>query len=102
MLTRLVYISDYMTTQLLHEESHKFLTDIGFVARPILGQTLRIAYDYPNAISIELYKHQTVTNFRVLFLHINEDAYTRGREQGKTDAIGALMKNFTKLIYDKL
>lgn len=91
-----------MTTQLLHEESHKFLTDIGFIARPILGQTLRIAYDYPDAVSIELNKHQKVTNFKVLFRHINEDAYARGREQGKTDAISALMKNFTKLIYDKL
>jgi len=91
-----------MTTQLLHEESHKFLTDIGFVARPILGQTLRIVYDYPGSISVELNKHQKITNFEVLFQHINEDAYARGREQGKTDAIGALMKNFTKLIYDKL
>jgi hypothetical protein len=91
-----------MTTQLLHEESHTFLTDIGFVARPILGQTLRIVYDYPGAVSVELLKHQKVTNFEVLFLHINEAAYIRGREQGKTDAIGALMKNFTKLIYDKL
>jgi hypothetical protein len=91
-----------MTTQLLHEESHKFLTDIGFIARPILGQTLRIVYYYPDAVSIELNKHQKVTNFKVLFRHINEDAYARGREQGKTDAISALMKNFTKLIYDKL
>ena len=91
-----------MSTQLLHEESHKFLTDIGFVARPILGQTLRIVYYYPGAVSVELNKNQKVTNFEGLFLHINEDAYTRGREQGKTDAISALMKNFTKLIYDKL
>jgi hypothetical protein len=91
-----------MTTQLLHEESHKFLTDIGFVARPILGQTSLIVYDYPDVVSVNLNKHQKVTNFRVLFRHINEDAYERGREQGKTDAISALMKNFTKLIYDKL
>lgn len=91
-----------MSTQLLHEESHKFLTDIGFVARPILGNSTRIVYEYPGAVSVELLKHQKVTNFEVLFLHINEAAYTRGREQGKTDAIGALMKNFTKLIYDKL
>jgi hypothetical protein len=101
-LTDLVYISGYMTTQLLHEESHKFLTDIGFVARPILGQTSLIVYDYPDVVSVNLNKHQKVTNFRVLFRHINEDAYERGREQGKTDAISALMKNFTKLIYDKL
>lgn len=91
-----------MTTQLLHEESHKFLTDIGFVARPILGQTSRVVYDYPDVVSVNLNKHQKVTNFQVLFRHINEDAYERGREQGKTDAISALMKNFTKLIYDKL
>lgn len=102
MLTDLVYISGYMTTQLLHEESHKFLTDIGFVARPILGQTSLIVYDYPDVVSVNLNKHQKVTNFKVLFRHINEDAYERGREQGKTDAISALMKNFTKLIYDKL
>ncbi len=101
-MTDLVYISGYMTTQLLHEESHKFLTDIGFVARPILGQTSLIVYDYPDVVSVNLNKHQKVTNFRVLFRHINEDAYERGREQGKTDAISALMKNFTKLIYDKL
>ena len=101
-MTDLVYISGYMTTQLLHEESHKFLTDIGFVPRPIIGNSTRIVYDYLGAVSVELNKHQKVTNFEVLFRHINEDAYERGREQGKTDAISALMKNFTKLIYDKL
>lgn len=88
--------------QLLDEESHKFLTDNGFIPRLILGQSTRIVYDYPGAVSVELNKHQKVTNFEVLFRHINEDAYERGREQGKTDAISALMKNFTKLIYDKL
>ena len=90
------------SNQLLHEESHKFLTDIGFVQRSIIGNNTRIVYDYPGAVSVELNKHQKVTNFEVLFRHINEDAYERGREQGKTDAISALMKNFTKLIYDKL
>lgn len=90
------------SNKLLHEESHKFLTDIGFVSRSILGHSTRIVYEYPGAVSVELNKNQKVTNFEVLFRHINEDAYARGREQGKTDAIGALMKNFTKLIYDKL
>ena len=88
--------------QLLDKESHKFLTDNGFIPRSILGQSTCIVYDYPGAVSLELNKHQKVTNFEVLFRHINEDAYERGREQGKTDAISALMKNFTKLIYDKL
>jgi len=90
------------TTQLLHDESHKFLTDIGFVARPIVGQTTNIAYDYPDTVSIILNSEMRVTNFEKIFRIVVEQSYNNGREQGKTDAIGALMKNFTKLIYDKL
>lgn len=90
------------TTQLLHDDSHKFLTDIGFVARPIIGQTTHIAYDYPGAVSIILNRSIKVTSFEKLYKIIVEQSYDNGREQGKTDAIHALMKNFTRLIYDKL
>jgi len=90
------------TTQLLHDESHKFLTDIGFVARSLIGQTTRIAYDYPNAVSIILNRSIKITSFEKLFKVIVEQSYDDGREQGKTDAIHALMKNLTRLIYDKL
>jgi len=90
------------TTQLLHDESHKFLTDIGFVVRPLIGQTIRIAYDYPDGVSIILHSSIKITSFQKLFKIIVDQSYDNGREQGKTDAIHALMKNFTKLIYDKL
>ena len=90
------------SNQLLHDESHKFLTDNGFVPRSILGQSTRIAYDYPGAVSIILHSGQKITSFEKLFQTVVEQSYNEGREQGKTDAIGALMKNFTKLIYDKL
>lgn len=42
------------TSQLLDDESHKFLTDLGFVARPLIGHSIKIAYDYPDVISITL------------------------------------------------
>lgn len=89
-----------MTDKLIHEESHKFLTDIGFVARPLLHDTQRIAYDYPGAVSIMLYRATKITNFETLYKTIVEQSYTSGREQGKNDAIGSIMKNLTKIIFD--
>lgn len=89
-----------MTEKLLHEESHKFLTDIGFVARPILGDTQRIAYDYPGAVSIMFFRGVKITTFEKLFQVVVEQTYAQGREQGKNDAVGLLMKNFTRIIFD--
>lgn len=89
-----------MTKQLLHDESHKFLTDIGFVARPLLEQQLRVAYDYPGAVSIILNRGNKITSFEKLYQVIVEQSYERGREQGKNDAVGAIMKNVTRTIFD--
>jgi len=89
-----------MTEKLLHEESHKFLTDIGFVARSILGETQRIAYDYSGAVSLVLYRGTKITSFEKLFQVVVEQTYDQGREQGKNDAVGLLMKNFTRIIFD--
>ena len=86
--------------KLPHEESHKFLTDIGFVVRPILGETQRIAYDYPDAISIMFFRGVKITTFEKLFQVVAEQTYAQGREQGKNDAVGLLMKNFTRIIFD--
>jgi hypothetical protein len=89
-----------MIEKLLHEESHKFLTDIGFVARSILGETQRIAYDYPEAVSLVLYRGTKITSFEKLFQVVVDQTYNQGREQGKNDAVGLLMKNFTRIIFD--
>ena len=89
-----------MAEKLLHEESHKFLTDIGFVARPILGETQRIAYDYPDAVSLVLYHGTKITSFKKLFQVFAEQTYAQEREQGKNDAVGCLMKNFPRTIFD--
>lgn len=88
------------TSQLLHDESHKFLTDLGFVARPLIGQTIKIAYYYPDAISITLNTSIKVTSLTKLFQIIVEQTYSEGREQGKNDAINAIMKNVTRTIFD--
>jgi hypothetical protein len=88
------------TSQLLHDESHKFLTDLGFVARPLIGQTIKIAYDYPDAISLTLNRSIKVTSLEKLLQIIVEQTYSEGREQGKNDAINAIMKNVTRTIFD--
>ena len=88
------------TSQLLHDESHKFLTDLGFVARPLIGQTIKIAYDYPDAISLTLNRSIQVTSLKKLLRIIVEQSYSEGREQGKNDAINAIMKNVTRTIFD--
>lgn len=94
------YILLVMISQLHHHESHKFLTDIGFVARPLLGDNQRIAYDYPGSVSIVLNIDNKVTTFDKLYNLIVEQSYSAGREQGKNDAIGSIMKNLTKMIFD--
>jgi len=88
------------TSQLLDDESHKFLTDLGFVARPLIGQTIKIAYDYPDAISLTLNRSIKVTSLEKLLQIIVEQTYSEGREQGKNDAINAIMKNVTRTIFD--
>lgn len=89
-----------MITQLLHDESHKFLTDLGFVTRPLIGQTLKIGYYYPGGVSIILNTSIKVTSLEKLFQIIVEQTYSEGREQGKNDAINAIMKNVTRTIFD--
>ncbi len=88
------------TSQLLDEESHKFLTDNGFVARSIIGKSTQIAYDYPDVISLSLFRTIKVTSYDKLFKLIVEQSYTDGREQGKNDAVNAIMKNVTRTIFD--
>jgi hypothetical protein len=88
------------TSQLLHDESHKFLTDLGFVARPLIGHSIKIAYDYPDAISLTLNKSIRVTSLKKLLQIIVEQTYSEGRDQGKNDAINAIMKNVTRTIFD--
>lgn len=88
------------TSQLLDDESHKFLTDLGFVARPLIGHNIKIAYDYPDVISITLNRSIKVTSLKKLLQIIVEQTYSEGREQGKNDAINAIMKNVTRTIFD--
>jgi hypothetical protein len=88
------------TSQLLDDESHKFLTDLGFVARPLIGHSIKIAYDYPDVISIMLNRSIKVTSLKKLLQIIVEQTYSEGREQGKDDAINAIMKNVTRTIFD--
>jgi hypothetical protein len=89
-----------MLSQLLHQESHKFLTDIGFVARPLIGQSIKIAYDYPGAVTLMLNRGNKITNFETLYKTIVSQSYENGREQGKNDAINSIMKNVTRTIFD--
>ena len=89
-----------MLSQLLHQESHDFLTDIGFVARPLIGQSVKIAYDYPGAVTLMLNRGNKITNIETLYKTIVSQSYDNGREQGKNDAINAIMKNVTRTIFD--
>ncbi len=88
------------TSQLLDEESHKFLTDNGFVARSIIGKSMQVAYDYPDVISLTLFRATKVTSYKKLFTILVEQSYTDGLEQGKNDAVNAIMKNVTRTIFD--
>jgi len=65
-----------------------------------IGQTIKIAYDYPDAISLTLNRSIQVTSLKKLLRIIVEQAYSEGREQGKNDAINAIMKNVTRTIFD--
>ena len=88
------------TSRLLDEESHKFLTDNGFIARSLIGKSQQIAYDYPDVVSLTLFRATKVTSYNKLFKILVEQSYTDGREQGKNDAVNAIMKNVTRTIFD--
>ena len=47
-----------------------------------------------------IYREGGKTTFEKLFQVVVEQTYAQGREQGKNDAVGLLMKNFTRIIFD--